>query len=109
MNTRERAATAVRKSVSLTNSEISLLEAVRSSQQHLEALSEKSQQKLTTDSSESSVLQAVLRVGLITVIEKIEADGYSVMAEQQQEADWKNSRARKATARRRLPTWSKDA
>jgi len=92
----------VRKSLPLTDRDITDLEKLRTSQVHRDALAALSVTTLGRDSSEASLLHAVLEAGLRAVRERVERDGYADIAAQQDAA------ARKTSARRRRPSWAEE-
>jgi hypothetical protein len=93
-------ASVARKSVPVRSSDLEELARVRRSQPHREALARLSHEFVPEGASESRVLHALLAAGMTAVREAVEADGYAQIATQQDAA------ARKASARRRRPSWA---
>lgn len=89
-----------RKSVPVSSTELEDLALVRKSEPHREALARLSHEVVPEGASESRVLHALIAAGMKAVREAVEADGYAQIAAKQDDA------ARKASARRRRPSWA---
>jgi hypothetical protein len=98
METLHRAAT--RKSLPLSARDLEDLAKLRGSQAHRAALSHLVDAEVTGDTSEASLLHAVLEAGMRAVQLQVEDDGYAQIAEEMDAA------ARQTSARRRRPSWA---
>lgn len=91
---------AVRKSLPLSARDIREIELLRGSSVHRNALERLSAQSINDDSSEATVLHAIVEAGLKAVLEEVEEAGYAELANEYDAA------ARQAVSRRRRPAWA---
>lgn len=91
---------AARKSLPLSAKDLDDIARLRDSAAHRSALSHLVDADVPGDTSEASLLHAVLEAGLRAVHQQVEEEGYAQIA-----ADADVS-ARRASARRRRPSWA---
>ena len=91
---------AARKSLPLSAKDLEDIAKLRGSAAHRSALSHLIDTDVSGDTSEASLLHAVLEAGLRAVQQQVEEEGYAQIA-----ADIDVS-ARQASARRRRPSWA---
>jgi hypothetical protein len=91
---------ATRKSLPLSARDLEDLDKLRGSEAHRAALSHLVDTEVSRDTSEASLLHAVLEAGMRAVQQQVEEEGYAEIA-----ADM-NAAARQASARRRRPSWA---
>lgn len=89
-----------RKSLPLSAQDLADLGRLRQSASHRIALSMLADVEISDDASEASLLHAVLEAGLRAVRERVETQGYAQMAQQV------DASPRRASARRRRPSWA---
>ena len=93
---------AVRKSLPLSDRDIREIEMLRGSGERRAALSHLVSETVAEDSSEATVLHALVEAGLRAVTQEIEDRGYAEMAADYTAAD------RRRVARRRKPAWAEE-
>ena len=98
MATLDRAA--VRKSLPLNERDVREIAMLRGSDERRAALSHLASEAVAKDSSEATVLHALLEAGLRAVTQEIEARGYAEIA-----SDYTNAERRRVS-RRRKPAWA---
>ncbi|MFT4011090.1 MAG: hypothetical protein QM655_13725 [Nocardioidaceae bacterium] len=91
-----------RKSLPLTERDLADIERLRTSQAHQAAIASLAEVSVADNTSDASILHALLEIGLRAVRERVELEGYELMAQDQDAAK------RQASARRRRPSWSDD-
>lgn len=105
MATRLRSKVTRRPSLPLTERDEADLATLRANDEYLEALARLADTPLDhATASESALLHAIFEIGMNALRDSAEADGYAQIAA---ESAAENG-VRRATARRRLPTWASD-
>lgn len=88
----------VRKSLPLSQRDLQDLAMMRASEVHRHALSRLVETEVTDESSEATLLHAVMEAGINAVRQQVEDQGYAQIADQMDTA------GQRATARRRRPS-----
>ena len=91
---------AARKSLPLSARDLEDLAKLRGSEAHRAALSHLVGSEVGGDTSEASLLHAVLEAGMRAVQQQVEEQGYAQIAAEM------DVTARQASARRRRPSWA---